>query len=290
MISVVVPVYNDADKIKNLFKSLKDQSYKNFEVIIVDDCSNDNIQEVCKNFGFKVLRNKKNMGPACSRNRGVKHSKGKIVLFTDSDCVLPEDWIEKYVKAFSDPDKFVIQGSVSIPKSNLVGDSVAMLGFPAGGNLGFEKMWPVANDGSTTQLVTCNCGIRREVFKKCGYFDETFPYPFGEDTEYGHRVIQKGFKIYFEPSIKVVHPARANLKSFIKWAYKRGLGGYHLAKHVNLGNVMKLRLWSAKNVLMNAFKLRNGVVIFALFVVYNLAQQYGYIVERVRYKFNKNVH
>jgi len=284
MISIIMPLYNDKAHIRIALDSLTRQAGKDYEVIVVDDCSKDGSYEIAKSYnGIRVLRNKKNRGPAFSRNRGIKAAKGNSLLFTDSDCIIPKDWTEGYKKAFAEGKK-IVQGKVIMPKSNYLGDSISALGFPAGGSLGFDKMWPVAKDGSTMQLVTCNCGIKKEVFDKCGLFDETFPYPFGEDTEMGHRAIKKGFKIIYTPSITIKHPPRNDFKSFTKWAYKRGLGGYHLAKRVNMKDTIKMRLWSAKNVLLNGLKTRHAPIIILLFFLYNMLQQIGFAREAVKFK------
>ncbi len=277
-----MPLYNDKKGIRKALDSLTNQTVKDYEIIVVDDCSKDGSYEIAKSYKkVKVLRNEKNKGPAFTRNRGIKEAKGNILLFTDSDCIIPRDWVEKYKKAFTGK-KHIIQGKVIMPKSNYIGNSISALGFPAGGSLGFEKMWPVKEDGTTRQLVTCNCGIRKEVFDNSGLFDETFPYPFGEDTEFGHRAISNRYKIHYTPEIWIKHPPRKDLKSFMNWAYKRGKGGYHLAQRLDMKDVAKMRLWSAKNVLLNGLKTRHAPMIFILFFLYNILQQTGYVVESFR--------
>lgn len=66
--------------------------------------------------------------------------------------------------------------------SNLLGDSISALGFPAGGAIVFDKIWKVNQDGFTDSLSTCNCAVKKDIFQKMGGFDDSFPFPGGEDS------------------------------------------------------------------------------------------------------------
>ena len=92
LISVVVPVYNVEKYVKECIESILEQSFKNFELIIVNDGSTDN--SLNRVLEFKddriVLINQKNMGLSGARNTGIHHAKGKYITFIDSD-----DWISK---------------------------------------------------------------------------------------------------------------------------------------------------------------------------------------------------
>lgn len=98
--SVVVCTYNGEDKIKSLLDSLKKQTYKNLEIIIVDDGSTDGTVKIVKKYPFRLIRHKKNRGLADSRNAGVKNSRGDIILFTDDDCVADKGWVKEIVKCY----------------------------------------------------------------------------------------------------------------------------------------------------------------------------------------------
>jgi len=93
--SIIIPYFNSHDFIKKCFFSLENQEMKNFEVVIVDDCSREvsykKLLEHCKNtrFNLKIFRLNKNSGPGVARNKGIKEAKGKYLLFCDSD-----DWYE----------------------------------------------------------------------------------------------------------------------------------------------------------------------------------------------------
>jgi len=283
--SIIIPVYNDKKKLEKLLVSLEQQFCKDFEVLLVDDNSKDGSYELAQDYKAKypltVLRTKKNSGPAVARNMGIVKALGRVLLFTDSDCLLPENWVENYSQIM-DKNFDIVTGKVKMLNSNLLGDSMSALGFPAGGSLGFDKMWKVEKDGSTIQIVTCNCAIRKKVFDLVGLFDETFPLPFGEDTEMSQRLLKKGYKIFYSPLVYIKHPPRSDLKSFLKWSFRRGRGVYHLKQKVKLDNFIKLRLWSMKNIVINALKTYRAPVILSLFFMYNILLQAGHLTESIK--------
>ncbi|MEM2910916.1 MAG: glycosyltransferase [Candidatus Bathyarchaeia archaeon] len=98
--SVIIPTLNEESKIERLLKSLKRQTFKDFEVIIVDGGSRDQTVEIAEKFSAKVYV-KKGLKEFPSRNYGAKVSKGKILLFLSADVLLPSDALE-YLKIFFD--------------------------------------------------------------------------------------------------------------------------------------------------------------------------------------------
>lgn len=89
LVSIIMPSYNTAKYISYSIESVLNQTYKNWELIIIDDCSTDNTDEIIKKYNseerIKYLKNEKNSGAAISRNRGLKEAKGKWIAFLDSD-------------------------------------------------------------------------------------------------------------------------------------------------------------------------------------------------------------
>jgi len=88
MISVIIALYNAEKVIGRCLESVYASLYKDYEVIVVDDCSTDKSYEVAKKFPCKLIRLDKNSGPAHARNVGVRHSRGAILFFIDSDTEL----------------------------------------------------------------------------------------------------------------------------------------------------------------------------------------------------------
>ncbi len=114
MISIVIPVYNQADKIEKTLQSILKQSYQNVEVVVVNDGSSDNIKEILKKWKafFKEKKIKlqiisqENRGAANARNRGFQETKGEFVLFLDADVVMKKDMLSKMLSVLKkNPDK-----------------------------------------------------------------------------------------------------------------------------------------------------------------------------------------
>ncbi len=100
LVSIVMPAYNTARYIKEAVKSVINQTYKNWELIIIDDCSPDNTKEIVQSFSdsrIKYILNSQNSGALVSRNNAIEASSGKFIAFLDSDDVWKEDKLEKQI-------------------------------------------------------------------------------------------------------------------------------------------------------------------------------------------------
>lgn len=100
-VSVIIPVYNAEKCIEKTIKNIKEQTYKNIEIILIDDASKDNSLKIMKTLvdkNMKLIINKKNIGSANSRNKGIKLAIGKYLCFQDADDLWEKDKIEKQVE------------------------------------------------------------------------------------------------------------------------------------------------------------------------------------------------
>ena len=109
--SIIIPVYNIEQYIKECLDSVFNQSFQNFEVIVVNDGTKDNSMDIVKNYNVKII-NQKNKGLSSARNHGVQLAKGKYILFLDSDDYLEKDTLKEIHKSLkNNPDivRFQIQ-------------------------------------------------------------------------------------------------------------------------------------------------------------------------------------
>lgn len=97
LISVIIPTYNEEKVISECVQSLKKQTIKDLEIIVVDDGSTDATKEIVKNLGVKLLE-QNHQGPAKARNLGASHAKGKVFVFVDADMVFDKDFIKNLIK------------------------------------------------------------------------------------------------------------------------------------------------------------------------------------------------
>ena len=102
LVSIITPSYNTAQYISETIQCVLDQTYSNWEMIIVDDCSTDNTDEVVKPYlgdaRIKYLKNEKNSGAAVSRNRAIREAKGKWIAFLDSDDLWKREKLERQIE------------------------------------------------------------------------------------------------------------------------------------------------------------------------------------------------
>jgi len=284
LISVVIPFRNASTTLEGALRSLGQQTFRDYEVILIDDCSTDNSFRIASKFPWLLIRNDARMGPARSRNTGIKNARGTIFAFMDADCVAEQDWLKHFKDEFeSDRETGAIAGSTRIPVSTFLGDCISELGFPGGANAGFERIWHVSSDGCTNHFSSCNFAVRRSVLNKYGAFDETFPYAGGEDAELSHRLSKKGVRIRYCPRAVVWHQPRTSLLSFARWQLLRGRTNYCFKRKVgNAAVFVSLRVWSTWNIARNNLRRPRLFIIAILLALGMLLQQVGYLLERLQ--------
>ncbi|MFT4283155.1 MAG: glycosyltransferase family A protein, partial [Candidatus Woesearchaeota archaeon] len=100
LVSVIIPVHNDSYRLKKCLTALKYQDYRNYEVLLIDNNSKENIKKICKEYSFVKYFKEEKKGSYSARNKGISNSNGEIIAFTDSDCIPNKDWLSEGVKAF----------------------------------------------------------------------------------------------------------------------------------------------------------------------------------------------
>lgn len=275
--SVIVPAYNAADTISTLLESLAAQSFKDFEVILVDDASRDRTPQVIESFPYRLIRMAQNRGPAHCRNVGARNASGRILVFIDSDCRASKDWLETIDRNFSKNDAEALMGKLVLMPSTYLGDSISALGFPAGGAIGFEKIWKVDSKGYTHSLSTCNCAVKRDVFDRVGGFDASFPYAGGEDSLLAYCLKKNEFRIKYCPDVVVFHKARDSFSGFLRWQFRRGISSFIFSTKVSdKKSYVGLRIWSTRNILRHYVNDRKFPLIVGLLGTGLLAQTVGF--------------
>ncbi|WP_457559293.1 glycosyltransferase family 2 protein [Candidatus Harpocratesius sp.] len=168
LISVIIPVYNREKTINRAINSVLHQTYQNFEIIVVDDCSSDQSVKIVKSFiqndfRIQLLINNINQGPNYTRNRGIKQAQGKYIILLDSD----DDWEPEtlellYKKIIKTPPKV----GLVYPGMNLIQPSFSRKIYPKYRGRVFKKLM-------TQGVIGVYPLIKREVFEKTGLFDES---------------------------------------------------------------------------------------------------------------------
>lgn len=103
LVSIITPVYNAERFLSDTIKSVQNQTYKNLEILLIDDCSKDNSAQIIKEFQkydnrIKYIKLKKNSGASVSRNEGIRNAKGRFIAFVDSDDIWKPEKLEIQIK------------------------------------------------------------------------------------------------------------------------------------------------------------------------------------------------
>jgi glycosyltransferase involved in cell wall biosynthesis len=222
LFSVIVPVYNRIDEVHDLLESLTQQTYNDFEIILVEDGSTmpcENEAKIYQDKGLNVkYYYKDNEGRSIARNFGIERSSGQWLIFFDSDCVIPQDYFKtvqayleshKDIDCFGGPDAAHDSFSDTQKAINYTMTSFLTTGGIRGGKVHLEKFVPR----------TFNMGFRKTVYDKVGGFREMF----SEDIDMSTRIRQAGFNICLIHDAAVWHKRRIDFKKFMRQVYVFGM-------------------------------------------------------------------
>ncbi|RZJ65509.1 MAG: glycosyltransferase [Flavobacterium sp.] len=219
--SVVVPVYNRPDEMKEFLESLAASDYRTpFEVVIVEDGSSIPCREVAERFSGKLQISyyfKENSGPGDSRNFGMRKAVGDYFLIFDSDCIIPKQYLrtvefeleKQYVDCFGGPDAASDSFSDIQKAINFAMTSIMTTGGIRGGSESLDKFQPRS----------FNMGISRKAFEASGGFGNIHP---GEDPDLSIRLWEMGFKTRLFSRAHVFHKRRIDWGKFYKQVNKFG--------------------------------------------------------------------
>lgn len=213
-LSIVIVNLNGWDYLKPLLESIKENSISQYEVVVVDNGSTEDLDKIERYLSldsrFKLIKLHKNVGPAMARNIGVKNSKGKYISFLDNDTLVDKSWAKNALNYFNKNKKVgIIQCKLLLAsdhgKIDYVGEYLGTNGFlvqecPAGSidNGQFNKPKKILAAKSAGMF------IRRDVFDKAGGFDDEY-FIYVEETDLGWRSWIVGFEAHFLPTSLVYH-------------------------------------------------------------------------------------
>jgi glycosyltransferase involved in cell wall biosynthesis len=233
--SIIIPIYNRPDELKELLNSLLTQTYSNFEVIVIEDGSKDTCEQVVldfqKNIDVKYFY-KKNAGQGFARNYGFEKASGDYFVQFDSDALIPSNYFEivektlntNYLDAYGGPDAAHESFTDTQKAINFAMTSV----LTTGGTRGKKN-----NLGGKYHPRSFNFGLSRQVWEKVGGYKIT---RMGEDIEFSIRIIEAGFKVEIIEDAFIYHKRRANLSQFYKQLFFFGRA------RINIGRFFKSEL------------------------------------------------
>ena len=226
--SVIIPVYNRPDEVDELLESLSHQTLKDFEVLVVEDGSSVPCKEVADKYRLSMevrYYAKPNSGPGQTRNYGAERSRGEYLLILDSDCILPEGYLQAVeaelerepADAFGGPDRAHASFTPVQKAINYAMTSFFTTGGIRGGKKKMDKFYPRS----------FNMGVRADVYKALGGFSNM---RFGEDIDFSIRIFKNGCRCRLFPGAWVWHKRRTDFRKFFKQVHNSGIARINLYK------------------------------------------------------------
>ncbi len=224
-VTIIVPVYNDADRLQKCLQALTAQSYPEDcrEIIVIDNGSDEDLSQMMANWPEIRLLHQVRPGSYAARNCGIAVARGEILAFTDSDCLPDPEWLAAGVDALeANPDATHVGGPVvTVPRNpeqrNLAELHQAILAFDQ------ERYITVRQFSVTANLIA-----RRWLFNKIGNFRDELKS--SGDCEWGQRAAAAGYSPRYVAGMRIFHPARETIAALRKKAVRISGGKVHLSR------------------------------------------------------------
>ncbi len=202
--SVVIPLYNKEEFIKNSLNSVLTQTFQDFEIIIIDDCSTDRSLSIVKQFTdkrIKVIEHSKNKGLSASRNTGIKTANAEYIAFIDADDLWKPGFLEKIeflIKSYPQASLFATKYDVLLKNNKTLEHQFQINGFT---NHGIVPNFFENNLNQSIFYPSCLC-VHKKVFESIGLYNESINY--SEDVDFNIRS-QANFKFAYSDEALVTY-------------------------------------------------------------------------------------
>ncbi len=241
-LSIVIPFYNTADVLGDCLRAIYESDFKDFEVIAVDDNSNDNSAKIVKSFPVKLISHKQNLGAGYCRNEGVKVAEGEIIVFIDSDVIIKKDSLSLVIENYKKlPEISVVQ---SIYSQECQYDNFVSIY----SSLHYHFYGMQIKKEYISSVASYFIAVKKDVFTSIGGFDHDIKTTrlVAEDQLFGYKLNNEGHKIYVDKRILVEHKKSYFLKQYLLHDIQTGHDQIHrflgsnffdLIRHISTGEV-----------------------------------------------------
>jgi glycosyltransferase involved in cell wall biosynthesis len=214
-VTVVIPTKNSAKTLKKCLDTLVAQTFHDFEIIVVDGNSNDGTKDIALSVGARIVDEKVDLSQergrrALARNLGASEARGRILVFSDSDCSFEPTWLERLVSEIRSGADMVGGADLPFVEDSPVGQAVALVerAMKSKRTQGIEAAFAIRS---------CNLACRQELFAGLDGFKEM------EELDLGIRVVRLGGNVIYNPEIFVYHHRRSSLLGVIQQAWDASL-------------------------------------------------------------------
>lgn len=224
LVSVIVPVWNDAGRLEECLHALDAQTYPSLEVVVIDNSSAEPVGRVVARHPRARLVREARPGSYAARNAGLAHARGEVFAFTDADCIPGPDWVEKGAARLARGEgRSVVAGRIEVfPRAPLRPNAVEQ----------YEALFALAQGEFVRRYkfgATANLFAPREAFDRAGPF--LAEVKSGGDLEWGRRAAACGYVVEYAEEVCIRHPARSSLSQLYS-KIVRVTGGLHDLKRI----------------------------------------------------------
>lgn len=211
LVSVIIPNYNGAATIGKCLAAALASRYENFEMIVVDDASQDESIAVIEQYPCKLLRLAQRGGAALARNTGAHHARGTLLFFTDADCLLRDDTLALAATTLASEGSGVIVGGTYtlVPYDRHFCSRFQSV---------FINYFETKQAPATDYIATHALAISADIFRRYQGFAADHR-PILEDVEFSHRLRRAGCRLVMNPAIQVQHVFDHSLLRSLRNAY-----------------------------------------------------------------------
>lgn len=222
-VSIVIPVKEINDYIRESIPHILNLNYKDFEILIFPDIP------AKESFPKTTIIPTGNIGPAEKRDIAIQYARGEILAFLDDDAYPRKDWLQNAVRHFDEPDIAAVGGPAVTPVSDSFLQRVSGAVFLSRMGGGFpERYWPTGTIREVDDWPSVNLLVRKDMFEKVGGFNSAY-WP-GEDTKLCLDIIKAGGKIIYDPNVFVWHHRRGGIIKHLRQTGRYGLHRGFFAK------------------------------------------------------------
>jgi glycosyltransferase involved in cell wall biosynthesis len=279
-LSVVIPTYQGAARILTVLRSLEQQSFRDFEVIVVIDGSTDDTGSVVQGAGLNFLLHvvvQQNKGRAGARNAGVQAAQTEAIVFFDDDIIVSPDVLGRYYQYYQQGEVLVVGGLYSIlEQQNEFFHYFEYLDAKWSANLNGNT----AGYMKTPYMSAASAFVQKKIFYEVGGFDEGLRD--AEDFDLAVKLFEKGYKLYFDPTLRAGHALKQNMQ-----AYLRRLNEYKDAYHVLRVRNPAARKYSSDTPWQGSLlkKMIYRFFAFPFYIRWADAGVFTFLPVKIRYRF-----
>jgi hypothetical protein len=219
MVSIIILNYNGKEYLNECLDSVLSQSYRDFEIILYDNCSSDGSVEYLNkhyiNTKINLIAADKNLGFAGGNNEALKHAKGELIVLLNNDTVVDKDWLSELVKGVS------YTADTGMVQSLVITEGIPLKYYDMNGtiNLFGHNIMEVFNInadgmGEIFQVNGCSLIIRKDLLDKLGGLFPVEYFAYAEDTYLSFKVKFAGYKIYHNAKSVVHHKGSSTMKKY----------------------------------------------------------------------------